>query len=137
MVFHTNVRNIVQLVTSILLLKTRQIDTLKTSLIGGILSGVLLVTGASYVAGGLLSQRREQFFNQTVAQTIVNFLALSVASLIMPTAAQVFANSTPTQIAGQSRGSAIVLLVVYAFYLYMQLKTHRSFFGLKDENEVR
>jgi Ca2+:H+ antiporter len=130
-------RNVVQLVTSILLLKTRQIDILKTSLIGGILSGVLLITGSSYVAGGLFCHRREQYFNQTVAQTIVNFLALSVASLIMPTASHIFTSSTAEKIAAQSRGTSIVLLVAYAFYLYMQLRTHRSLFGLKDENEVR
>ncbi|EDN93510.1 hypothetical protein SS1G_09377 [Sclerotinia sclerotiorum 1980 UF-70] len=55
--------NIVQLVTSILLLKTRQVEILKTSLVGGILSRVLLIMGASYFAGGI--NRLQQSFDDT------------------------------------------------------------------------
>ncbi|KAM0319573.1 hypothetical protein ACHAO8_000994 [Botrytis cinerea] len=102
--------NVVQLVISILLLKTRQVEILKTSLVGGILGGVLLIMGASYFAGGI--DRLEQSFNVSSASYVANFLTLSVASLIIPTASHVFANSTPENIAAQSRGTAVVLLNV-------------------------
>ncbi|KAF7896666.1 uncharacterized protein EAF01_009069 [Botrytis porri] len=119
--------NIVQLVTSILLLKTRQVEILKTSLLGGILGGVLLIMGASYFAGGI--DRLEQSFNVSSASYVANFLTLSVASLIIPTASHVFANSTPEHIAAQSRGTSLVLLFVYGVYLFFQLKTHSYVFN--------
>ncbi|TGO37075.1 hypothetical protein BHYA_0106g00080 [Botrytis hyacinthi] len=119
--------NIVQLVTSILLLKTRQVEILKTSLVGGILGGVLLIMGASYFAGGI--DRLEQSFDVGSASYVANFLTLSVASLIIPTASHLFANSTPENIAAQSRGTAIVLLFVYGIYLFFQLKTHSYVFS--------
>ncbi|KAJ8067904.1 hypothetical protein OCU04_003489 [Sclerotinia nivalis] len=119
--------NIVQLVTSILLLKTRQVEILKTSLVGGILSGVLLIMGASYFAGGI--HRLEQFFDVSSASHVANFLTLSVASLIIPTASHVFANSTTEKIAAQSRGTSIVLLLVYGVYLFFQLRTHAHVFN--------
>ncbi|TGO15638.1 hypothetical protein BTUL_0038g00710 [Botrytis tulipae] len=119
--------NIVQLVTSILLLRTRQVEILKTSLVGGILGGVLLIMGASYFAGGI--DRLEQSFDVSSASYVANFLTLSVASLIIPTASHVFANSTPENIAAQSRGTAIVLLFVYSIYLFFQLKTHSYVFN--------
>ncbi|TEY84057.1 hypothetical protein BOTCAL_0022g00320 [Botryotinia calthae] len=119
--------NVVQLVISILLLNTRQVEILKTSLVGGILGGVLLIMGASYFAGGI--DRREQSFNASSASYVANFLTLSVASLIIPTASHVFANSTPENIAAQSRGTAIVLLFVYGIYLFFQLKTHSYVFN--------
>ncbi|TGO47755.1 hypothetical protein BOTNAR_0507g00020 [Botryotinia narcissicola] len=119
--------NIVQLVTSNLLLKTRQVEILKTSLVGGILGGVLLIMGESYFAGGI--DRLEQSFNVSSASYVANFLTLSVASLIIPTASHLFANSTPENIAAQSRGTAIVLLFVYGIYLFFQLKTHSYVFN--------
>ncbi|RAL66789.1 hypothetical protein DID88_007572 [Monilinia fructigena] len=119
--------NIVQLVTSILLLKARQVEILKTSLVGGILGGVLLTMGTSYFAGGIY--RLEQFFNVSSASYVANFLTLSVASLIIPTAFHIFANSTTEKIAAQSRGTSVVLLFVYGIYLFFQLKTHAHIFN--------
>ncbi|ESZ93384.1 hypothetical protein SBOR_6231 [Sclerotinia borealis F-4128] len=121
--------NIVQLGTSILLLKTHQVEILKTSLVGGILGGVLLIMGASCFAGGIY--RLEQFFNVNSASYVANFLTLSVASLIIPTASHVFANSDTEKIAAQSRGTSIVLLFVYGIYLFFQLKTHAHVFNLE------
>lgn len=118
--------NIVQLLTSILLLKTRQVEILKTSLVGGILGGVLLTMGASYFADGIY--RLEQFFNVGSASYVANFLTLSAASLIIPTASHIFAKSTTEKIAAQSRGTSIVLLFVYGIYLLFQLKTHAHVF---------
>jgi Ca2+:H+ antiporter len=117
-----------------LLLKTRQVAILQTSLIGSILGGVILVTGASFFAGGL--NRTEQFFNTTTATTVANFLMLSVASLIVPTASHLFTGSTTEQIAGQSRGTSIVLLLAYGSYVFFQLKSHSEVFGLGDGNMV-
>ena len=60
--------NTVQLVSSILLLTKGDLDVLKTNLIGGILSSVLLVLGVSVLIGGLT--RIEQGFHRKVGQSI-------------------------------------------------------------------
>jgi Ca2+:H+ antiporter len=99
----------------------------QTSLIGSILSNLLLVLGMCFFFGGL--RRQEQFFNQTVAQTAASLLALAVGSLIIPTAFDNFSTTSTSDIAQLSRGTAVILLVVYAGYLYFQLSTHSDMFN--------
>lgn len=60
-----------------------EIVIVKTSLIGSMLSNLLLVLGMAFVVGGW--NRLEQHFNVTVAQTATSLLALCIASLIIPT----------------------------------------------------
>lgn len=112
-----------------------EVQVVKTSLIGSILSNLLLVLGMCFFFGGL--HRKVQYFNKTVAQTAASLLALAVASNIIPT---VFANvvsdsgdvTTPAElldIASLSRGVSVILLVVYGAYLFFQLKTHSKVFN--------
>jgi Ca2+:H+ antiporter len=56
----------------------------QTSLIGSMLSNLLLVLGMCFFFGGV--NRLEQHFNPVVAQTAASLLALSVGCLIIPTA---------------------------------------------------
>lgn len=76
--------NAVELIVSILALVNGQILIVQTSLIGSMLSNLLLVLGMCFSVGGY--NRIEQHFNVTVAQTAASLLALSVGSLIIPTA---------------------------------------------------
>jgi Ca2+:H+ antiporter len=87
--------------------------------------------GMCFFFGGL--RRREQFFNQTVAQTAASLLALAVGSVIIPTTFDRFTNTTETPIAALSRGTAVILLVVYIGYLYFQLKTHSDMFNEESQ----
>lgn len=66
-------------------------DIVQESLIGSILSNLLLVMGMCFFFGGL--NRVEQHFNVTVAQTASSLLALAVGSLIIPAAFHAWANS--------------------------------------------
>ncbi len=75
--------NAVELIVAIIALIENQVTVVQTSLVGSVLSNLLLVLGFCFVAGGF--NRSEQFFNTTVAQTAASLLALSVASLIVPT----------------------------------------------------
>lgn len=75
--------NAVELIVSVQALIKDEITIVKTSLIGSMLSNLLLVLGMAFFAGGF--NRVEQFFNITVAQTAASILALSIASLIIPT----------------------------------------------------
>jgi Ca2+:H+ antiporter len=79
----TNYSNAVELIVSVQALIKGEVTIVKTSLIGSMLSNLLLVLGMSFFLGGVT--RLEQFFNVTVAQTAASLLALCIASLIIPT----------------------------------------------------
>ena len=117
--------NAAQLISSILLLKTRQIRILQTTLLGGILANLLLMTGTGFLLGGI--NREEQKFNARVAQTISMLLLLATLSLVIPTASH-FLNDTPQAgLAAQSRGTAIIVIISYGLWLLFQITNKRSF----------
>ncbi|KAG8527379.1 uncharacterized protein KY384_007531 [Bacidia gigantensis] len=127
--------NAVELIVSILALVDNQVDIVKESLIGSMLSNLLLVMGMSFFLGGI--NRINQYFNVTVAQTASSLLALAIGSLLIPAAFQSFADGSQElkneRIAELSRGTAILLLVVYACYLLFQLKTHTTIYNAPSQ----
>lgn len=126
----TNSSNAVELIVGVIALTKNEIIIVQTSLVGSMLSNLLLVMGMCFFGGGL--NRVEQFFNETVAQTAASLLALSVGSLIIPTAYTWGINFNPADSNRDeelSRGTAIILLFVYISYLIFQLKSHREQFN--------
>lgn len=128
-------RNAVELIVSIIALTQDKIIIVKTSLIGSMLSNLLLVMGMCFFFGGL--QRDVQFFNVTVAQTAASLLALAIGSVIIPTAFDIWTTTDNEPIAALSRGVAIILLFVYGCYLYFQLKTHASMYQEKSKKVAK
>ncbi|CAZ79696.1 unnamed protein product [Tuber melanosporum] len=126
--------NAVELIISILALVKGEIVIVQTSLIGSILSNLLLVLGLSFIAGGY--NRIQQSFNTTVAQTASSLLALAVGSLVVPTAFHM-AGPSNTGITELSRGTAVILLLVYASYLLFQLKTHSDIYNEPSEKSPK
>jgi Ca2+:H+ antiporter len=126
--------NAVELIVAIIALTqpTPKVIIVQTSLIGSILSNLLLVLGMCFFFGGL--RRQEQFFNITVAQTAASMLALAVAGTILPTVFE-YNHGTWTDVneATVSRGTAVILLIVYAAYLFFQLKTHHAMFSEESQ----
>lgn len=130
--------NAVELIVSIIALKEKQIRIVQASMLGSILSNLLLVLGCCFIAGGIT--RVQQTFNQTVAQTMSSLMALATAGLLIPAAFHATLpppkskhgfpepGSSDTLILSLSRGVSIILLVVYILYLLFQLKTHKSLF---------
>lgn len=123
--------NAVELIVAIMALVKGKIVIVQTSLIGSILSNLLLVLGMCFFFGGL--RRQEQYFNTTVAQTAASLLALAVGSIIVPTVFEQITDLAQSQTAALSRGTAIILLFVYAGYLYFQLKTHHAVFSEESQ----
>jgi Ca2+:H+ antiporter len=129
--------NAVELIVSVQALIKNEITIVKTSLIGSMLSNLLLVLGMSFFLGGI--NRVEQFFNVTVAQTAASLLALCIGSLIIPTVFHntiaeddgVANNAAEDAVKNRelSHGTAVILLGVYACYLGFQLKTHASMYN--------
>ncbi len=76
---------------------------------------------------------RDCKFNATAASTMASLMAVSSASLVIPPALSMsFADKNTdgahNSILILSRGTSVILLILYAIYLNFQLKTHSSFF---------
>ncbi|KAJ5286709.1 hypothetical protein N7478_002395 [Penicillium angulare] len=119
--------NAVELIVGIIALVKKEIVIVQTSLIGSMLSNLLLVMGMCFFFGGI--NRVEQHFNVTVAQTAASLLALAVSSLIIPTAFHNWSDGNKDKTAPISRGTSILLLIVYACYLFFQLKSHAEMYN--------
>ncbi len=103
----------------------------KASITGSIIGNVLLVLGASMVAGGYY--HRKQTFNRTAASMGSTLLALAATGLIMPALFyHLFEShagpSVPEvrSIEFLSEEIAVVLAVIYALSLVFTLVTHRD-----------
>ena len=127
----------------IVALRNGEIRIVQSSMLGSILSNVLLVLGCCFVAGGIHNTRTgtvqgiEQTFNSTAAGTMSSLLILASASLIIPaTLYTVLAGSsanTEETMLWLSRGTAIILLLLYVLYLAFQLRTHANLFNAEHE----
>lgn len=117
--------NAVELIIFIIALVKDEIRIVQASLLGSILANLLLILGMCFVLGGL--RFREQIYNSTVTQMSACLLSLSVISLVLPTAFHAsFSNNDKAdqQSLIISRGTSVVLLLVYIIYLVFQLKSH-------------
>ncbi|KAJ5123585.1 hypothetical protein N7448_009682 [Penicillium atrosanguineum] len=115
--------NAVELIVAIIALVKKEVLIVQTSLIGSMLSNLLLVMGMCFFFGGI--NRVEQHFNVTVAQTAASLLALAVGSLIIPTAFHKWSDTAKVEnTAPLSRGTSVLLLITYGCYLFFQLKSH-------------
>ncbi|KAH8173269.1 sodium/calcium exchanger protein [Sarocladium implicatum] len=123
--------NAVELIVAIIALIDKKFRIVQTSLIGSILSNLLLVMGFCFFFGGL--RREAQYFNVTVALTSASLLALAAASVIVPTVFDVASKTSISDVAKLSRGTSVILLLVYAAYLFFQLKTHSSVFSEESQ----
>ncbi|KAK4200047.1 putative calcium transporter [Triangularia verruculosa] len=117
--------NAVELIIFIIALFKDQIRIVQASLVGSILANVLLILGMCFLFGGL--RFREQIYNSTVTQTSASLLALSVMSLLIPTVFHASFSKILTadnKVLQISRGTSVILLLVYLLYLVFQLKSH-------------
>ncbi|KAA8893208.1 Sodium/calcium exchanger protein-domain-containing protein [Sphaerosporella brunnea] len=131
--------NAVELIVSIVALTKGEIRIVQASMLGSILSNILLVLGMCFFFGGL--KYHEQVFNSTVASTMSSLMAVATSSLIIPAALYAsMAQNRDTapdfeQILSLSRGTSIVILILYMMYLVFQLKTHTDLFAGAQEEE--
>jgi Ca2+:H+ antiporter len=119
-------------------------EVVKASIVGSILGNILLVLGASMLAGGL--RRDKQAFNATSASVQSTMLLLAAAALVMPAifelvegtglpspgAESIDYDSTVEHL---SLAVAIVLIGTYVAGLFFSLKTHRDIFNPEYEEE--
>ncbi|KFY82066.1 hypothetical protein V500_10853 [Pseudogymnoascus sp. VKM F-4518 (FW-2643)] len=119
--------NSVELIIFIIALAKNEIRIVQASLLGSILANLLLILGLAFFIGGL--RFREQIYNSTVTQMSACLLSLSVMSLLLPTAFHAAFNDQNQAKADKavikvSRGTSVILLLVYGLYLIFQLNSH-------------
>lgn len=128
--------NATEMIICIMALRKNMIRVVQLSLLGSILSNMLLVLGCAFFFGGLKHTHQDQKFNKVTAQVSSSLLLMAVMGLLFP--AVLHATGTELQMGKSelalSRFSSIIMLVAYIAYLYFQLKTHRE---LYDSEEVR
>ncbi|KAF9469298.1 Sodium/calcium exchanger protein-domain-containing protein [Collybia nuda] len=148
--------NAVEIIVGVAALLQGELRIVQTSMLGSILSNILLVLGCSFIAAGF--KFKESEFQAVGAQASGSFMVLACITLVIPaayhstqttpggpdgqsTVASIisgFSDLDPSGKAGLlviSRGTAILLLGVYITYLFFQLKTHPDFFEAKDAPE--
>lgn len=124
---------------SIVALRAGEIEVVQASMLGSILSNLLLVLGMCFLLGGIVNMRDpngrgiEQTFASGTAQTTCSMMTLASASLIIPAALYNVLNHSDSQekqasILVLSRGTAVILLVLYCAYLFFVLRTHKELF---------
>ncbi|WP_206108273.1 calcium/proton exchanger [Paludisphaera soli] len=105
-------------------------EVVKASLTGSIIGNILLVMGASLVAGGL--KYDVQTFNRTAAGVGATMMVLAAVGMLVPAifhALPEVAAADPLLEHELSVGVSIVLLLTYAAHLVFSLKTHKSLFN--------
>ena len=145
--------NAVELIVGVVALLQGQLRVVQMSLVGSILSNLLLVLGLSFFVGGIYQP--ENTFAQTAAQASGSIMTLGCFTMVLPAAywgsvkngntdkdifsaafSSLGASRAPLEkpapgtfdalggILFISRGTAVILLLIYVGYLVFQLRTH-------------
>ncbi|KAI1610344.1 Ca2+:H+ antiporter [Exophiala viscosa] len=129
--------NAVELIIFIVALVKNEIRIVQASLIGSLLANLLLILGMAFLIGGL--EYREQIYDSTVTQMSACLLALAVLSLLIPTAFHASFSDTDAAdkaVVKLSRGTSVILLVIYFLYLLFQLKSHAYLYQGTPQNII-
>ncbi|XP_022716650.1 vacuolar cation/proton exchanger 5-like isoform X2 [Durio zibethinus] len=122
--------NATELIISIYALKSGMIRVVQLSLLGSILSNMLLVLGCAFFCGGLVYPGKEQAFSKATAVVNSGLLLMAVMGLLFP--AVLYYTHTERH-AGKSelalsRFSSCIMLLAYAAYLVFQLKSQKDLY---------
>ncbi|KAF5239884.1 hypothetical protein FANTH_9777 [Fusarium anthophilum] len=138
--------NAVEFIVSIVALQRNEIELVQASILDSILSNLLLVMGMCFLFGGTIHRGesgngREQIFSSATAQIACSLMTLSSTSLVIPAALYAVLDQSGSKqkdnsILTISRGTAILLLLLYVLYLIFQLRTHSNLFDAENQNEV-
>ncbi|WRT66116.1 calcium/proton exchanger [Kwoniella shivajii] len=131
--------NAVELIVAILALIKCELQVVQSSLVGSILSNILLVLGMCFFAGGF--RYAEQSIKSTAAQLNASLLLIAVIAVLIPSAfhfsissstsntnADQLASGEGADLLSMSHAVAILLLVLYLGYLVFQMYTHAALY---------
>ncbi|KAK8971539.1 Vacuolar cation/proton exchanger 1a [Platanthera guangdongensis] len=131
--------NAPELIIAIFALQKGCIDLVKFSLVGSILSNLLLVLGTSLFCGGVVNLGQEQLYNRKQTDANMSLLLMSALSHVLLLMFRYVVNygehdvlTFPTLTL--SRVGSLVMLTAYIAFIFFQLKTHREFFESREVN---
>nr|XP_023882188.1 vacuolar cation/proton exchanger 3-like isoform X1 [Quercus suber]XP_023882189.1 vacuolar cation/proton exchanger 3-like isoform X2 [Quercus suber]XP_023882190.1 vacuolar cation/proton exchanger 3-like isoform X3 [Quercus suber]POE73422.1 vacuolar cation/proton exchanger 1 [Quercus suber] len=130
--------NATELIIALFALRQNKIHVVKYSLLGSILSNLLLVLGTSLLCGGLANIKKEQRYDRKQADVNSLLLLLGLLCHLLPLMfryASGIETSTAVYTLQLSRASSIVMLIAYVAYIFFQLKTHRELFDSQEDDE--
>ena len=120
--------NAAEMIIAVVALRANHVEIVKASITGSIIGNLLLVFGASCLAGGL--KHGTQRFDRTAAGSATVMLALAVAALVMPATVDLFAfgslHARPEVIYRLSTWTSYVLICVYGAGLIFAFKTNKD-----------
>ncbi len=127
--------NATELIIGIFALREGLIPLVRASIVGSIIGNLLLVLGASILAGGI--KHKIQTFNQDQAQSLsinllVATLSLSVPALFASHYGQPNSPNNPS-VENLSLWVSSILLATYIASLFFSLRTHEALFRNSEE----
>ncbi|MEO8197507.1 MAG: calcium/proton exchanger [Thermoanaerobaculia bacterium] len=118
--------NAAELIIALMALRLGLYDIVKASLTGSILGNILLVLGASCLAGGL--KHKDLKFNAAGARMMSTMLTLAAIALVLPAAFHYLVHPLASIERNLSLEISVVLIVCYALSLLFSLHTHKQLF---------
>ncbi|KAH8928154.1 calcium/proton exchanger [Atractiella rhizophila] len=131
--------NVVELIVAILALVKCELRIVQSSLLGSILSNILLVLGCCLFLGG--ARFSELYFKVGAAQLNGTILFMAVTSVLIPFGfhaafdASIMDETEKPDLLKISRGTSIILILIYFGYLLSQLKTHKFLYDEERPGE--
>ena len=127
--------NATELIISFFALKQGLFDVVKSSIAGAVIGNILLVVGASMLAGGL--KYKTQKFNQKVTEVSSSMLLFAVLGLSIPALFTHTVNPAllNTRYEGLSVFVAVVMILIYGLSLFFSFSTHKDIYSSTKEEE--
>eukprot|EP00899_Mesostigma_viride_P024799 jgi/Mesvir1/5503/Mv15546-RA.1 len=126
--------NATEMIIAVFAIRTELLRVVQLSLLGSVLSNMLLVLGCAFLIGGF--KHKEQKFNKTAGMTNAGLLLLAVMALLLPAVL----HTTHTELhdgaseLALSRFSSCIMLLAYICYLYFQLMSHKDLYECQEED---
>lgn len=127
--------NATELIISFFALKQGLFEVVKSSVAGAVIGNILLVLGASMLAGGL--KYKTQTFNKKVVEVSSSMLLFAVVGLCVPA---LFTHTVDksllnTRYEGLSIVVSIIMFIIYIFSLIFSFFTHKDIYSVNLEEE--
>ncbi|GAA0160949.1 transporter [Lithospermum erythrorhizon] len=129
--------NATEMIISIYALKNDMIRVVQQSLLGSILSNMLLVLGCAFLCGGIVHHKKVQVFSKATALVNSGLLLMAVMGILLPAVL----HFTHTEVhfgkseLALSRFSSCIMLIAYASYLFFQLKIQSNLYSPIEGHE--
>lgn len=127
--------NATELIISFFALKEGLFEVVKSSIAGSVIGNILLVLGASMLAGGL--KHKTQNFNQKVVEVSSSMLLFAVVGLCIPALFTHTVDSSllNTKYEGLSIIVAVIMFSIYILSLIFSFYTHKDIYSVNHEEE--